>query len=70
MTVRSALKSPPGTARLWRLLRTVPGARILRETLFGNWQDDYWKSRKHLRYYNEVLRVATSGLAMPKPSSM
>ena len=58
MTVRSALKSLPGTVRLLRLLRTIPGASTLREMLFGSWQDDYWRSRKHLRYYSEVLRLA------------
>jgi SAM-dependent methyltransferase len=57
MSVKSALKSLPGVRRLWAVLRILPGARTLRESVFGTWQDAYWKSRKHLRYYNEVLRL-------------
>src|SRR5687767_5407975 len=57
MSVKSALKSVPGVQGLWGVLRSLPGARTLRESLFGTWQDAYWKSRKHLRYYNDVLRL-------------
>jgi SAM-dependent methyltransferase len=58
MTVRSALKAVPGVARLWSALKRVPGIPKVREWVFGSWQDHYWKDRKHLRYYNEVLRLA------------
>ncbi len=57
MTVRSALKSLPGFSYLWSVLRLIPGVVALREWMFGNWQDNYWKRRKNLRYYKEVLRL-------------
>jgi hypothetical protein len=58
MSVRSILKSVPGVTRLSSALRSVPGITPVWEWVFGGWQDRYWKNRKHLRYYGEVIRLA------------
>jgi len=49
MGLRGWLKRIPGL--LWAVHRLRAAAR-------GNWQEQYWRRRKRMRYYQEVLRLA------------